>query len=259
VRVGVEARDRLDGSVEERAAFMLTLDSINFGSGWFPTLRKREGRSGYFTVALGLRDRFCALGPWSAEELAAIEPKEVAATLGQDAAHELMALFARSLRDLGAHVASSYGGRFAGVVEAAGGSAVALVDELSGWECFADVSFWKRAQISASDLAFAGVADFGDLERLTLFADNLIPHVLRLDGVLLFDPELVARIERGELLEHDSPEEVEMRAGAVHAAELMCAERPGLTPRHVDHILWTKGGGRGYKAVPRPRARTTAY
>ena len=47
----------LDGSVEERAAFFLTLDAINFGSGWFPTLRKRAGRSGYFTIALGLRDR----------------------------------------------------------------------------------------------------------------------------------------------------------------------------------------------------------
>jgi hypothetical protein len=257
----------LDGPVEDRSAFILTLDAINFGSGWFPTLRKREGRSGYFTVALGLRDRFRAMGPWRAEELASIDAAEVAATLGQDADHELMALFARSLRDLGAHVAADHDGRFSGVVEHAGGSAVALVDELTGWECFADVSvyvgervpFWKRAQISASDLAYAGVAELGDLDRLTLFADNLIPHVLRLDGVLRFDPELAARIERGNLLEHDSPEEIEMRAGAVHAAELICAERPDLTPREVDQVLWTKGGGPAYKAVPRPRARTTAY
>ena len=35
-------------STEERAAFWLTLDTINFGSGWFPTLRKRPGRSSYF-------------------------------------------------------------------------------------------------------------------------------------------------------------------------------------------------------------------
>ena len=41
------------GTREEQAAFWLTLDAINFGSGWFPTLRKRDGRSGYYTVATG--------------------------------------------------------------------------------------------------------------------------------------------------------------------------------------------------------------
>ena len=42
------------GALEERAAFSLTLDAINFGSGWFPTLRKRDGLSGYNTIAAGL-------------------------------------------------------------------------------------------------------------------------------------------------------------------------------------------------------------
>ena len=42
--------------------FTLTLDAINFGSGWFPTLRKRPGCSGYFTVAWALTDRFRADG-----------------------------------------------------------------------------------------------------------------------------------------------------------------------------------------------------
>ena len=59
-----------EGTREELAAFWLTLDAINFGSGWFPTLRKRDGRSGYFTVATGVRDRFASHGPWSAGELA---------------------------------------------------------------------------------------------------------------------------------------------------------------------------------------------
>jgi Potential Queuosine, Q, salvage protein family len=253
------------GPVAERIAFVMTLDAINFGSGWFPTIRKRDGKSGYFTVAHGVRDRFRSRGPWSPAELAEIDAAEVAAALGQDPDHALMALFARSLRDLGARVGER--GGFPAVVDAAGGSAVALVEELAGWECFADVSqydgervpFFKRAQITPSDLAYADAAAFDDLHRLTLFADNLIPHVLRLDGVLCFDAAVAARIERGELLQHDSPEEIEMRAGAVHAAELICRERPDLTPREVDQVLWTKGGGARYKAVPRPRSRTTAY
>src|SRR5215211_8546065 len=51
-------------SDEERAAFGLQLNAVNFGSGWFPTLRKPAGLSGFHTVETGLRER-----PWSAEEL----------------------------------------------------------------------------------------------------------------------------------------------------------------------------------------------
>nr|WP_246345222.1 queuosine salvage family protein [Conexibacter arvalis] len=257
----------LDGPAELRAAFFLTLDAINFGSGWFPTIRKRDGRSGYFTVAHGLRDRFAEHGAWSAGALRELTAAEVAATLGQDPEHELMDLFARSLNDLGARIEDDHGGRFLGPVEQAGDSAAALVELLATWECFADrspyggreVPLFKRAQVAASDLAFAGVADFADLDRLTLFADNLIPHVLRLDGILRFEPALVVRIEAGELIAHDSPEEVEMRAGAIHVAELIAAARPDLTARDVDQLLWTRGGGPAYKAVPRPRSRSTAY
>ncbi|HEX4806819.1 MAG TPA: queuosine salvage family protein [Conexibacter sp.] len=258
----------VSGPPELRAAFHLTLDAINFGSGWFPTLRKREDRSGYWTVALGLRDRFAAHGAWSAEELRAISAREIATVLGQEPGHELMALFAQSLNDVGAHVADDHGGNFLAVAQAADGSAVALAELLAGWNSFADASpydgrrvpFFKRAQIAASDLHHAGVADFGrDLHRLTLFADNLVPHVLRLDGILSFDPVFAARVEAGELIAHDCPEEVEMRACAVHAVELIVAARPDLTAQQVDHLLWTKGGGASYKALPRPRSRCTAY
>src|SRR5207248_2526902 len=90
----------LAARAEHLAAFWLTLDAINFGSGWFPTLRKRPGRSGYSTVAFGIRERFDRAGPWSAAELGRIEPPEIAEGLGQDPRHELMQLFALSLRDL---------------------------------------------------------------------------------------------------------------------------------------------------------------
>ncbi len=255
------------GSREELTAVCLTLDAINFGSGWFPTLRKRPGRSGYDTVAEGLTKRFRREGPWRAGELAAIGPAEVAKTLGQDPEHDLMALFAGSLRDLGRHVAEEHAGRFASVLDQAGGSAVALATELGGWESFADVStyeglevpFLKRAQIAAADLARAGALTPSDLERLTMFADNLVPHVLRLDGVLHFEPELVARIEREELIEHGSPEEVEIRACALHAVELIVAERPGTYAAEIDQVLWNRGRGSRYKSRPRHRSRCTAY
>jgi hypothetical protein len=254
-------------SREERAAFWITLDAINFGSGWFPTLKKRPGRSGYFTIAAGLRERFERHGPWSASELATLTKSRLADTLGQTPAHELMGLFARSLNDLGHQLADGHGGSFEALVDSAGGSAQTLATHLARWECFSDTSsyeelrvpFLKRAQITAADLQRSGAAHFKDIDRLTMFADNLVPHVLRLDGVLKFGPELTERINREELLKHGSPEEVEIRACALHAIELIVSARPGATAALVDQILWQRGQGAYYKARPRHRCRCRAY
>src|SRR5688500_13337968 len=54
------------------AAFFVTLDAINFGSGYFPHLRKRPGMSGYFTVATSLKEEVERNGPMSAERLSGI-------------------------------------------------------------------------------------------------------------------------------------------------------------------------------------------
>src|ERR687892_2040914 len=86
----------LEGPPEDVATYLLTLDAINFGSGWFPTLRKRPGCSGYFTVAWALADRFRARGRWSGAELRALERPELAATLGQEPDHPLMRLYAEA-------------------------------------------------------------------------------------------------------------------------------------------------------------------
>lgn len=258
----------IEGDAEAVAAFVLCIDAINFGSGWWPTVRKRPGRSGYLTMASGLADRFRERGPWAAKALAEITADELAEVLDQDPGHEVLPLFATALRDLGVHVRDDADGSFHRVVTDAHGSAVALATRLASWDCFFDVSpyagrdvpFFKRAQLTAADLQAAGVARFGDLARLTAFADNLVPHVLSVDGVLEIEPALAARIRAGELLVHDSPEEVELRACALHAIELLVAATHGrLCAAEIDMVLWTRGQQPSMKAHPRPRARTTAY
>jgi hypothetical protein len=252
---------------EHAAAFAICMNAINFGSGWWPTIRKRPGHSGYATMAAGVTDRFAADGPWSAEELAAMDALTIAAVVGQDPDHPLMAQFAAALRDAGARLQAEHGGRFLGPVEAAD-SIPALAAIFAGWDAFADVStyqgrevpLYKRAQLAAADLHRVGIADLPGVERLTAFADNLVPHVLRLDGVLQLDPDLTARIEAEELLVHGSPEEVELRAAAVHAVELLASATEGaLTPAEIDSALWNRGRAPRYKSLPRPRSRNTAY
>jgi hypothetical protein len=77
--------------------------------------------------------------------------------------------------------------------------------------------------------------------------------------VLAFDPQLVARIDRGDLIEHGSPEEIEIRACALHAVELIVAARGDTRAADLDQLLWQRGQQLRYKASPRHRSRCTAY
>jgi hypothetical protein len=204
-----------------------------------------------------------ARGPWTARELQRLTPAQVAHAFGQDPGHPLMALFTRHLNDLGARVDGGFHA-FAREHD----SVEHLATTLAAWDTWHDVSphpsgpvpLFKRAQIAASDLALHRLGPTGGLDRLTLFADNLVPHVLRLDGILRFDEDLVARIDAQRLIEHDSREEVEIRAVALHAVELLVEAHPRpTTAAALDWVLWTRGGAPHYKAHPRHRARTTAY
>lgn len=230
---------------EAAAAFAICMNAINFGSGWWPTIRKRPGHSGYGTMAAGVERRFASRGHWTPEELATIDASEIAAVVGQDPEHPLMAQFGAALRDVGAHLLDEHEGRYLRLIEASD-SVPDLAQLLAGWDSFADVSryegrrvpFFKRAQLAAADLHRAGVADLAGIERLTAFADNLVPHVLRVDGLLSLNPALKAKVEAEELLVHGSPEEVELRACAVHAVELIVAAAGGgLTPAEIDSAL----------------------
>jgi hypothetical protein len=262
------------------AAFFVTLDVINFGSGYFPHLRKRPGMSGYFTVATSLKEAFDRGGPIPAGRLAELSAGACAELFAQDPANapamELMGLFARALNDLGRLLRSQYDGRVENLVAAAGHSAERLIGLLSVMPFFRDVQrygdlevpFYKRAQLTAADLSLAlnrqGLGRFDDLDRLTIFADNLVPHVLRIDGVLSYDPDLAGRIDREELIAPGSSEEVEIRAGALHAVELikqaLARHDQRVTSMGLDYVLWNRGQERHYKTIkPRHRARTVYY
>ena len=249
---------------EALCAFVLALDAINFGSGWFPRLRKRPGLSGYRTIEAALIDRFDREGPLDSDTLALLTPVRCAAILdqpmGDSEVAELMALYAQAWRDLGDLI----DGPFAPFVSGCRGSAAELVRRLLRMPLYRDVAEYhgrrvpllKRAQITVADLHRAlpeGIGCFSDLDQLTIFADNLVPHVLRLDGVLHFDRDLEARIEREELIAPGCPEEVEIRAVSLHAVELMSAHS-GLPAWQIDNWLWARGGQKKY--TPRPRHRT---
>jgi hypothetical protein len=266
------------GDDDATLAFVLLLDALNFGSGWSPVLWKPSGNSGYFTMANALR-AFCEEnGPPEAAELRGFTPARCAALFGQEGNHAaapLMALFARSLRELGGFVETEFGGRYGALVGEAGGLAGALVATLARMPLYRDVSeyaglrvpFFKRAQITCSDLAHGfggeGYGAFVDLDELTIFADNLVPHVLRVEGALVYDAALARRIDRGELLPSGSSGEVEIRAVALVAVErlvpLLARRGRDVTPRSLDTLLWSLGQVGDRKSVPRHRTQCSYY
>jgi hypothetical protein len=252
----------LEGEPAAVADYLLALDAINFGSGWFPLLKKRHehGRAlgGYFTVARALADHVREKSPptpLTPDWLRGVGTCEIAEILGQPADMELMSLYAQALRQLGGFLGER---RALDLVRECRGSAERLAETLAdGMAMFADRGFYKRAQIVASDLALAGVATFSDLDRLTIFADNLVPHVLRCEGVLVYDDALATRIDAGEILPLGGPER-EIRACALHASELI-SKRSGVPPRVLDNWLWNRGQTPEHKARPRHRCRCVYY
>jgi hypothetical protein len=239
----------LEGPPEDVARYVLILDAVNFGSGWFDALGTgTDALTARLTAYTRAHGR-----PWTAPELRALAPVAVGAALGLDPAHELTRLYSAGLNQLGGWL----GDRAA--LDAIGGSAERLAEALAAaMPFFDDRGFYKRAQIAANDLALAGVAEFPDIDRLTIFADNLVPHVLRVDGVLRYSLELAQLVDGGVELPAGGVHEREIRACALHACEGIAA-RLGVTPARLDNWLWNRGREPRYARGRRPHVTRTVF
>lgn len=242
-------------------AYFLILDALNFGSGFFAHYAPYRGEEGYYALATALRDWFHAEGMPRCETLRAIDAATVARILGQDPDNAALAPFigwaVAALHELGRFVETELDGVYANLLAAAQLDAAAMVALLTRMPMFRDMAeldgqdVWllKRAQIFVHDLAIAGTQsgrfEIGGLERLTVFADNMLPFVLEANGVLRYDPDLSRRIGAGELLEPGSRAEIELRAVTVHACDLLrqalVAAGRDITARELDFALWNCG------------------
>lgn len=257
-------RDEID-----EITLVLALDSINFGSGYHDVVRKRPGLSGSNTMARALEEYVEWTGPLDPTRLRRMTVEDCSQIFGQEldggAQETLMSLFATALVDLGRWI--EQGGGTVGVMRSASGSAEQLAQQLTDMDFYRDVEeyrgtpvcFYKRAQITPADIARRVRSDlFSDLHRLTAFADNLVPHVLRVLGVLRYDPALASRIDEGIPLDPGGHAEVEIRAAGVECVErlaIVCERRP----MDIDAALWTMGSKPEFKAVRRHRARSVYY
>jgi hypothetical protein len=251
-----------EASPAATAAFVLALDSVNFGSGYFKIAKEAGVSLEYSFVAGSLRRAFSESRMNTAEKWLSATAEDMHEIFGVPRGRlrqldRLMGLFADHLGTTGQYILESYDGDPLNLIDAAQNSAARLTEIVAAWPTFRDVTlykgaevpFIKRAQILAADmhLAFEGKAPaaFTDIAELTSFADNMVPHVLRCDGILDYAPELLALIENGEMISPGSAEEAEIRACGIHTVELMKraaqAEGSKVTAVNIDHILWNRG------------------
>ncbi|MEX2323166.1 MAG: queuosine salvage family protein [Acidimicrobiia bacterium] len=88
--------------------------------------------------------------------------------------------------------------------------------------------------------------DIRGLDRLTAFADYIVPVALRVMGILEYSEDLDRRIGTGEIIERDSNDEIEIRLHTIYGTALLTdainrrrpADRAVIIP-HVDFRLWS--------------------
>lgn len=117
-------------------------------------------------------------------------------------------------------------------------------DDVSDWHGHR-VQLHKLAQLSLWSMHAAGLIRLEDLQRMTAFADYIVPVALRLLGIFVYTDDLEGRIGRGELIERDSDEEIELRAHTLHATALLTEAINRIRPEgarlvipQLDYRLW---------------------
>jgi len=189
---------------------------------------------------------------------------------------EKMALF----RGAGEVLAAKYGGRYYNFIrqcpprlyDNGNGLVERLAVEFSRYNDVSlydghEVKFYKLTQLGFwqiySGLGAAGGFKLEDPQKMTAFADYIVPVALRLMGITSYSPALEQAINTYQMIPRDSRQEIEIRAHCLYATALLADEINKLRPPdqqviipQIDARLWTH-----YHTTPWPHhlTRTIMY
>jgi hypothetical protein len=120
------------------------------------------------------------------------------------------------------------------------------VSQYDGYE----IKFYKLTQLGYwqiySGFGLHGAFRLEDPQKMTAFADYIVPVALRLMGMTSYSPELEHEINTYQLIPRDSHREIEIRAHCLYATALLAdeinkrrpPERQVIIPQ-IDARLWT--------------------
>lgn len=156
------------------------------------------------------------------------------------------------LREAGATLVERYDGRFHNLVATASprlyddgnGLLELLVRDFPRFDDVAEynghtVRFYKLAQLAFwfLEVSLPGGLGVADLDRLTAFADYIVPVALRVLGIFHYSDALEHAIGKGALIDAGSPWEVELRAHTIYATALLTDEVNALRPPELQVIV----------------------
>jgi hypothetical protein len=113
-----------------------------------------------------------------------------------------------------------------------------------------EIKFYKLAQLGVwmlyATLHRSGKFKLEDPEKMTAFADYIVPVALRLMGITSYSKELEHAIDTYQLIPRNSRWEIEIRAHCIYATALLREEVNKLRPANmqviipqIDARLWT--------------------
>lgn len=167
------------------------------------------------------------------------------------------------LHEAGAVLTAKYEGRFHNFVKSCSprlyGNGNGLIEGLvSEFPRFNDVSefdghtikIYKLPQLAIwflyTSLRKTGKFVVEDIDKMTAFADYIVPVALRLLGITSYSPELENAINSHQMIPRDSRWEIEIRAHCIYAIALLAEEINRLRPPEqkilmpqLDARLWT--------------------
>lgn len=167
------------------------------------------------------------------------------------------------LHEAGSVLVAKYGGRFRNFIHSCSarlydngnGLVDRLVKEFPRYNDVSDydgheVKFYKLAQLGYwglySGLAGTGAFRLEDPQKLTAFADYIVPAGLRILGIMSYSPDLEKAINSFQMIPRNSPQEIEIRAHTLYATAVLAEEINKLRPPdlqiiipQVDARIWT--------------------
>ena len=167
------------------------------------------------------------------------------------------------LNESGKILAAKYNGRFYNFIQSCSpklyDNGNGLVERLAKeFPRFNDVSqydgheikFYKLTQLGYwqiySGLHGTGAFKLEDPQKMTAFADYIVPVGLRVMGMTSYSPELEKAINTYQLIPRDSRQEIEIRAHCLYATALLADEVNKIRPAdqqiiipQIDARLWT--------------------
>lgn len=163
-----------------------------------------------------------------------------------------------------------FDGKVTNFLTATGNDAVKLFELLIKYfPSYRDVAKYNGREVVFLKIAHLLALDFGyrlphqsqrpflkNFDKLCVFADYKLPQLLRNFGVLEYDERLSKIVDSYTMIPAGSPEETEIRSGAIWGVELLRQRLPSYSAIQVGHVIWLTSQDQKFQSQIKPYHRT---